>query len=111
MIILFSSSFFKTGCIFYPLNKTCFSKENISWSKKDTLKSYSEIVTLWAKGYQVQDDSKYEKINDQLKTTISKELHQKVSFAGRLANYTYINQDQAIAEGFHIAEKILNILK
>ena len=64
MIILFSSSFFKTGCIFYPLNKTCFSKENISWSKKDTLKSYSEIVTLWAKGYWVQDDSKYEKIND-----------------------------------------------
>jgi UDP-galactopyranose mutase len=59
----------------------------------------------------VTTDNKYEKINDQLKTTISKELHQKVSFAGRLANYTYINQDQAIADGFHIAEKILNILK
>ncbi|MDC0240071.1 hypothetical protein OAK08_00340 [Candidatus Pelagibacter sp.] len=64
IIILFSSSFFKTGCVFYPLNNTCFSKENISWSKKDTLRGYSETVTLWAKGYWVQDDSKYKKIND-----------------------------------------------
>ena len=64
MIVLFSSSLFKTGCIFYPVNKTCFSAEVISWSKKDSLKNYSEIVTLWAKGYWVQDNSKYEKIND-----------------------------------------------
>ena len=64
MIVLFSSSLFKTGCIFYPVNKTCFSSEVISWSKKDGLKNYSETVTLWAKGYWVQNDSKYEKIND-----------------------------------------------
>ena len=64
MIVLFSSSLFKTGCIFYPINKTCFSAEAISWSKKDSLKNYSEIVKLWAKGYWVQDNSKYEKIND-----------------------------------------------
>jgi hypothetical protein len=64
LIILFSSSFFKTGCIFYPLNKTCFSVEKVSWSEKNKIKGYSETVSLWAKGYWVQDGSKYEKIND-----------------------------------------------
>jgi membrane-associated HD superfamily phosphohydrolase len=64
MIILFSSSLFKTGCIFYPVNKTCFSTEAISWSEKDSIKNYSKIVALWAKGYWVQNDSKYEKIDD-----------------------------------------------
>jgi len=64
LIILFSSSFFKTGCIFYPLSKTCFSAENVSWSEKTHLISYSKTVSLWAKGYWVQDDSRYEKIND-----------------------------------------------
>ncbi len=67
LIILFSSSFFKTGCIFYPVNKTCFSVENVSWSKKNHLISYSEIVSLWAKGYWVQDNSQYEKIDDKKK--------------------------------------------
>jgi hypothetical protein len=62
--ILLSSSFFKTGCIFYPLNNTCFSKENISWSEKNRIKEYSEMVSLWAKGYWVQDKSKYNKIID-----------------------------------------------
>ena len=62
--ILLSSSFFKTGCIFYPLNNTCFSKENISWSEKNRIKEYSEMVSLWAKGYWVQDKSKYKKIID-----------------------------------------------
>ena len=62
--ILLSSSFFKTGCIFYPLNNTCFSKENISWSKKNRIKEYSENISLWAKGYWVQDNSKYKKIID-----------------------------------------------
>ena len=64
LIILFSSSFFKTGCIFYPVNKTCFSSEYVSWSEKGRLVNYSETVSLWAKGYWVQDDSKYKKIDD-----------------------------------------------
>jgi hypothetical protein len=64
LIILFSSSFLKTGCVFYPVNKTCFSVENVSWSTKNHLKIYSETVSLWAKSYWVQDGSKYEKIND-----------------------------------------------
>ena len=28
------------------------------------MKNYSKIVTLWAKAYWVQDDSKYKKIDD-----------------------------------------------
>jgi hypothetical protein len=64
LLILFSSSFFRTGCIFYPLNKTCFSVDNVSWSKKDHLAGYSETVSLWAKSYTAQDDSKYKKIED-----------------------------------------------
>ena len=51
MIILFSSSFLRTGCIFYPINKTCFSVEMFLGVTKISLKRYSEIVTLWAKGY------------------------------------------------------------
>tara|TARA_E500000331_G_scaffold298893_1_gene298970 strand:- start:559 stop:1263 length:705 start_codon:yes stop_codon:yes gene_type:complete len=108
---LFSSSFFKTGCVFYPLNNTCFSKENISWSKKDRLKSYSEVVTLWAKGYWVQDDSKYEKINDTkiynkdynwLKFWIEKHFFYKVSeflliiIGSIILIYIYFSKDKLL---------------
>jgi len=62
LIILFSSSFFKTGCLFYPLKKTCISVENISWSEEQMVKEHSNLVSLWAKGYYLQDDTKYEKI-------------------------------------------------
>ena len=111
IIILFSSSFFKTGCVFYPLNNTCFSKENISWSKKDSLKSYSKIVTLWAKGYWVQDDSKYEKINDTeiynkdynwLKFWIEKHFFYKVSeflliiIGSIILIYIYFSKDKLL---------------
>ena len=36
-------------------------------------------------------------------------MNEKVSFAGRLANYTYISQDQAIYQGFSVAEEILKL--
>tara|TARA_Y100000741_G_scaffold286433_1_gene226303 strand:- start:208 stop:1146 length:939 start_codon:yes stop_codon:yes gene_type:complete len=61
---LISSSFFKTGCLFYPLNATCFSKDKIFWSQKSLVKNYSEIVSLWAKSYDSQNKSKFEKIPD-----------------------------------------------
>jgi hypothetical protein len=63
-IVIFSSSFFKTGCFFYPINKTCFSIENISWSEKDRIKNHSKEISLWAKTYHAQDKTKYEKIED-----------------------------------------------
>ena len=64
LTILISSSFFKTGCIFYPANFTCFNKEQLFWSEKDIVKNYSEMVSLWAKAYYKQDESKYTKIED-----------------------------------------------
>ena len=64
LIVLLSSSFFKTGCIFYPVNKTCLSIENVSWSEKVRMKSYSEHVSLWAKGYYTQDKTNYKKIEN-----------------------------------------------
>ena len=59
-IIFLSNSFIRTGCIFYPLNSTCFSKDTIIWGAKDDLKELSNVVQLWAKGYYHQDKSKYE---------------------------------------------------
>jgi len=64
LIILFSSSLFKTGCFFYPVNKTCFTVDNITWSEKELVKKHSTLVTLWAKKYYAQDLSKYKKIED-----------------------------------------------
>ncbi len=61
---LFSSSFFKTGCLFYPLNSTCFSNDKIFWSEKSRLKDYSQTVSLWAKSYDTQNSSKYTKIEN-----------------------------------------------
>ena len=49
----------------------------------------------------------YEQENESLKKEITKTLNQDIIFAGRLANYKYINQDQAILEGFKAAEMIL----
>ena len=113
LIILFSSSFFKTGCIFYPVNKTCFSVENVSWSKKNHLISYSEIVSLWAKGYWVQDNSQYEKIDDKkkfsqkfnwLKFWIEKHFFYKISeflliiFGSIILIYIYFTKDKLAFE-------------
>lgn len=64
-IILFSSSFFKTGCIFYPLKETCFSAKSISWSIEEVVKKNSNTVSFWAKGYYAQDKTKYKKIDNQ----------------------------------------------
>ena len=64
IFVLISSSFLRTGCIFYPINSTCFSKDNIFWSEKKEVRKYSEFVSLWAKEYYNKDESKYPKIKD-----------------------------------------------
>ena len=50
----------------------------------------------------------YEKENEKLKNVIQKNFSNKVSFCGRLANYTYINQDQAIAQSFGLFRNLQN---
>ena len=49
-------------------------------------------------------------INENLKNEIIKESKFPTYFCGRLANYTYINQDQAIEQGFQCAEEIIKFL-
>jgi len=53
-------------------------------------------------------DKVYEKENEKLKLFISEYFSNKVSFCGRLANYQYINQDQAIEQAFSLFEKLQN---
>ena len=65
LLIFFSSSFLKTGCVFYPINSTCFDKEKIFWSEKQYLNSYSRTVELWSKSYDAQlKNTIYEKIEN-----------------------------------------------
>lgn len=51
-------------------------------------------------------DNIYEIENDKLKNEIVNYFGNNVSFCGRLANYTYINQDQAIEQSFKLFEKL-----
>ena len=64
LITLFSSSFAKTGCLFYAINSSCLSNEKIFWSEKDRLKKYSKSVQLWAKSFYVQVNSEEKEISD-----------------------------------------------
>ena len=63
-----SSSFFKSGCLFYPLNSTCFNKDKVFWSEKKRIGEYSKMAQLWAKSYYNQNNyeqgSKFEKIEN-----------------------------------------------
>jgi UDP-galactopyranose mutase len=51
-------------------------------------------------------DGRNEYANEQLKTEITKLAPRPVFFCGRLANYVYINQDQAIEQGFASADEV-----
>jgi len=57
LILLISStiignSFIKTGCIFYPMKFTCFTKEKISWAVDyNKIEEHKEIAEKWAKGF------------------------------------------------------------
>jgi UDP-galactopyranose mutase len=52
-------------------------------------------------------DNRYERVNEELKREVRKSLRIPVFFCGRLANYTYINQDVAIAQGMAAAEAVV----
>mgnify|MGYP006078480603 FL=1 len=65
--IIFSNSFIRSGCIFYPINSTCLSKPQINWGIKQELKKHSVMIESWAKGFYHQNISKYENIKDQKK--------------------------------------------
>lgn len=51
-------------------------------------------------------DEYFKKLNNKFKKIINSEVNIPTFFSGRLANYSYINQDQAIEMGFKCAEKV-----
>ena len=51
-------------------------------------------------------DRQFERRNDELKLLIRDESPLPVAFCGRLANYAYINQDEAIAQGMACAREV-----
>ncbi|MDH3730153.1 MAG: FAD-dependent oxidoreductase [Acidimicrobiia bacterium] len=54
-------------------------------------------------------DGRYERVNELLKAEVRSMCPSPVLFCGRLANYTYINQDQAILQGMGAARDILEV--
>jgi UDP-galactopyranose mutase len=52
-------------------------------------------------------ESRYETENDRLKNFIRQRSPRPIRFCGRLANYRYINQDEAVLEGLEVADEIL----
>jgi UDP-galactopyranose mutase len=56
-------------------------------------------------------DNRYEKVNRELQDEVRADLAVPVFFCGRLANYTYINQDTAIAQGLAYASDVLDRLR
>jgi UDP-galactopyranose mutase len=52
-------------------------------------------------------DSRHERQNERLKRLIAQHSPIPVSFCGRLANYQYINQDEAILQGLRVADELL----
>jgi UDP-galactopyranose mutase len=51
----------------------------------------------------------YERLNELLKLEIRAATSVPVHFCGRLANYQYIDQDQAIRQGLDCAERVLGL--
>ncbi len=52
-------------------------------------------------------DNKNKDLNDRYKATIKSNTEKPVYFCGRLANYQYINQDEAIVQGFNAASMLI----
>ena len=53
----------------------------------------------------------FSNLNNNLKNEIIKLSRLPVYFCGRLANYQYINQDEAILQGFECAKNIIKDFK
>jgi UDP-galactopyranose mutase len=56
-------------------------------------------------------DNRYQQLNEQLKEEVRQLLAIPSFFCGRLANYVYINQDVAIAQGMRCAVEVVERLR
>ena len=52
LLLTLVKNFFVSGCLFYPISKTCFDKENISWAvSKEVAQQRNEFYNAQVKGW------------------------------------------------------------
>lgn len=93
-----------------PYTRTVETKHATGQRISGTVVSY-EFPGAQERHYPVPTvDRRFEMMNEQLKTEIREKSPIPIFFTGRLANYTYINQDQAIEAAFDCSAKVLATL-
>ena len=95
----------------YPYTRTIETKHATGQRIAGTIVS-EEYPGSRARHYPVPTvDRRFELQNERYKKQISEALLRPVYFCGRLANYQYINQDQAIEQAFACTAKIIADLR
>ncbi|MBW3613753.1 MAG: FAD-dependent oxidoreductase [Actinobacteria bacterium] len=91
----------------YPYTRTIETKHASGQRIAGTVVS-EEYPGAPARHYPVPTvDRRFEMLNDRYKAEVREALDRPVYFCGRLANYLYINQDQAIEQGFACSDTVL----
>lgn len=91
----------------YPFTRTIETKHASGQCVLGTVVS-EEYPGSPARHYPVPTvDRRFEILNERFKQEVRDVLDRPVYFCGRLANYLYINQDQAIEQGFACAATVL----
>ena len=94
----------------YPFTRTIETKQATGQRIAGTVVS-EEYPGAPARHYPVPTvDRRFEALNDRYKEEVRDKLDRPVYFCGRLANYLYINQDQAIEQAFACAAEVLGDL-
>ncbi len=94
----------------YPYTRTIETKHATGQQISGTVVS-EEYPGSPARHYPVPTvDRRFEAFNERYKQEVREALERPVYFCGRLANYLYINQDQAIEQGFGCAAEVLGDL-
>lgn len=91
----------------YPFTRTIETKHASGQRIRGTVVS-EEYPGSAARHYPIPTiDRRFEDMNDGYKVVIRAALDRPVYFCGRLANYLYINQDQAIEQAFTCSAEVL----
>jgi UDP-galactopyranose mutase len=91
----------------YPFTRTVETKHATGQQVMGTVVS-EEYPGAPARHYPVPTvDRRFEALNERYKDEVRSRLDRPVYFCGRLANYLYINQDQAIEQGFACSAEVL----
>ncbi|MBW3574555.1 MAG: NAD(P)-binding protein [Actinobacteria bacterium] len=94
----------------YPFTRTVETKHATGQNVMGTVVS-EEYPGAPARHYPVPTvDRRFEALNERYKEEVRSALDRPVYFCGRLANYLYINQDQAIEQGFACSTEVLGDL-